>query len=456
MENDEISQNIQNQLNNIVFKKLIDQKIKSKGNNLLTDLENDTIKIFSFLEDKIKQFPELFEKNLLTIKDTIIYLKTIEIPYNRECAGVIDNIPGWRCEDCTDYKHSIYCSKCFLKSKQLHKGHKIVFLPNSHGMCDCGDPNSFTQFCPDHKGPFTEQKQIDEFIEKSFPPKILSNLKIFLDDLFLQFSKYLILAEQCNFFCIEIYENNIHDQTERDDIVILNVNFCNVLQNFLNFLYIMTFKNIGMLYLISNYLLNNHFSLQDIEEKYKTVHTCIKLENKKIQILYENKNNNINIFSLINKNDKETHKCECSFLRLLLSNWRDEVKCQGNQNDEFLISFAHNLFFKDNFTLLYFFLYKDIMLNDNPDILSNRGQFATEENIILINEQTDLLIEHYKIFYEYIKGMINSQFIKDKNGGFNPQVMSKFLNKFKDILSDFHFFCKAKIKEIIGSKKKYL
>ena len=237
----------------------------------------------------------------------------------------------------------------FLKSKDFHKEHDTYFLPFSEGMCDCGDPNAFTHFCAEHRGPFYEQKQIDEFIEKSFEPKILCNLKIFFDDLFLNFSKYLILTEQCKFFCIEIFENNIKDEIERNDIIILLKNFCIVFKNFLNFLYIITNKNIGMVYLISNYLLSNHFSGEklNLEEKEKTNHSCIKYENKKIYILFDNnnKNNNNDIFSLNIENYKEKHKCECPFLRLLLANWRDEIKSKEGEYVNFLISFAHNIFF---------------------------------------------------------------------------------------------------------------
>ena len=172
MEFQENYENFQPNLMNIIFKRILNNKIGSKNNILLENIQNETLKIFSYLENKIKKFPELSEKQFSSLEESINYLESIEIPYNCECARVIDNIPGWRCLDCSDFLNSIYCSKCYLKSKEIHKGHKITFLPFLEGLCDCGDPNSLTQFCPDHKGPFNEQKQIDEFIEKSFPPNI--------------------------------------------------------------------------------------------------------------------------------------------------------------------------------------------------------------------------------------------------------------------------------------------
>ena len=65
-------------------------------------------------------------------------------------------------------------------------------------MCDCGDPDSLYTFCPEHSGPYVDQKQIDNYISKTFEKEILKKLKEFFDDFFLKFSKYLILTEKCD------------------------------------------------------------------------------------------------------------------------------------------------------------------------------------------------------------------------------------------------------------------
>ena len=51
-------------------------------------------------------------------------------------------------------------------------------------MCDCGDPDSLYTYCHEHSGPFTEQKQIDDYMEKSFGKNILENLKKFFDEFY--------------------------------------------------------------------------------------------------------------------------------------------------------------------------------------------------------------------------------------------------------------------------------
>ena len=214
----------------------------------MTNIEKETAKISLYMIDKFNKFPKIFEKENLF--ETYNYLESIAIPSDCECTAVIDKIPCWKCITCSFDEHAIYCSKCFLKSKDYHKDHKVYILPNTGGMCDCGDPNALKYYCPDHKGPFTEQKQIDEFIEKSFPSNILQKLKIYFDDLFLQMSKYLILTEQCTFFSVEILESYIRNETEGEDISLLKENFCIIFQNFMNFLYIIKNKNIGMTYLV--------------------------------------------------------------------------------------------------------------------------------------------------------------------------------------------------------------
>ncbi len=164
------------------FKTIASFKISTKNNSLYEEIQKETSEIFSYFIKKTKDFPKIFEKENVSLEETYNYLKSIAIQNKCECAGIIENIPGWRCEECSKYENSIYCSNCYLNSKHLHKGHKIEFLYSSGGMCDCGDPDSLNIFCMDHCGPYTEQKQIDEFINKSFSPEILKNLKIFFDE----------------------------------------------------------------------------------------------------------------------------------------------------------------------------------------------------------------------------------------------------------------------------------
>ena len=325
---------------------IIEYSISSKKNNLYNEIENETAKIHSYFIEKVNNFPLLFEKDQAILDAVYYFLETTSIPNKCECAGIIDTIPGWRCSDCSHYDTSIYCSNCYIKSKHLHQGHKVFYLRSSGGMCDCGDPDSLNVFCVDHCGPYTDQKQIDEIIAKSFPESLLNKLKEFFDEFFIHFSKYLLLTEKCKFFYTEILEEDKPDNKEVKDINLLKKNCTIVFQNLLHFLFKLTEKNIGMSHLIASYLLKNHLKDEDT-----TCHSCIKIEKQKFEILYKQKNTNAEeVFSIFDYNEENKHKCECPFIRLLFTNWRDTVmpynQDNTKENEKLLLSFTHNSFLK--------------------------------------------------------------------------------------------------------------
>ena len=103
------------------------------------------------------------------------YLKTISKPNTQICNKQISQGEGgWKCIDCELDSSSFLCNICFQKSKEKHKDHNILFNPNNYGFCDCGDPNVYIKeaFCPDHKGPFSNKKDLMNFIKSSIDEKI--------------------------------------------------------------------------------------------------------------------------------------------------------------------------------------------------------------------------------------------------------------------------------------------
>ena len=196
-----------------LFGKIEETELLTKKNEYYDKINLETKIIYYYLMNSINNFHHIFQNNLLikNFNDVLIYLEKNAIPNKCVCAGLIDTIPGWRCIDCSKYENTIYCSNCFLKSKHLHKDHKIYFLHSSSGMFDCGDPDSLYIFCPEHSGPFINQKQIDEYISKNFKEDILNKLNVFFDDFFAKFSKYLILTEKNELFYREIFESKFDD-----------------------------------------------------------------------------------------------------------------------------------------------------------------------------------------------------------------------------------------------------
>jgi hypothetical protein len=425
-----------------LFEQIEEKELSSKDNPLYNKINNETKNIFLFLNESINKFHLLFNKNLKNFEDSIEYLEKISIPNKCVCAGVIDNIPGWRCNDCSKYENVLYCNDCYKKSKDLHKGHKIFFLIDSNGMCDCGDPDSLYTFCPDHSGPHSNQKQIDEYISKSFEKDVLDNLKTFFGEFFSKMSKYLIVTEKCKYF----YNNSLDDKINLDninlsdeikkDINLLKSNFCVIFNKFIKFLKSITEKNLGMLHLVANYFLTNHLENQKLEEEEMTTHRCIKITENDIK-LFDNEKN-------------EKHACLCPFFRLFITNYRDEIGSKDSK--EFLLSFSHNLPLRCSFSILFFSQYKDVILNNNVQLLSNRIQFFLEDVMELIAKKTKLIEESYEFLYQYAVKYLKSPNFKTNSGAINERLIRYLLSPIQYMGNDTGYFAKPKMRKLMTEK----
>ena len=293
------------------FQKIEIKELSSNKNGFYNLVKSETENVSSFLDDSIKNFHKLFNTNLKDFEDCLKYLEKIALPNKCVCAAVIDNIPGWRCIECSTYENSIYCNDCYKKSKHLHKNHKVFYLYSSSGMCDCGDPNSLTTFCTEHIGPYSNQKKIDEYISIIFQKEELFKLNNFFNNLFFTFSKYFILTEKCEYFIRDSFNKKFNNnldinlKKEKEDIIFLKSNFCIVFQNLLHFLRLISKNNLSMIHLIAKYFLNNHFDKLKTEEIYKTKHRCLNIIEDDIKIFKE----------------KTSHVCNCPFFRLFMSNY---------------------------------------------------------------------------------------------------------------------------------------
>ena len=179
--------------------------------------------------------------NPASFSDALNYLEKRAIKNECICAGVIDLIPGWKCEDCSIYENSIYCSDCYINSKDLHKNHKVYFLYSAEGMCDCGDPGSLKMFCNKHTGPFKSQEEIKKFIEKSFSENEIKNLTNFFDEFFYKFSRYFFLFDDFNLFYNQNFEeffskSEIEEKDEiKKDIILLKKKLLYCVSKFFEF-----------------------------------------------------------------------------------------------------------------------------------------------------------------------------------------------------------------------------
>ena len=424
-------------------------------NSLLKEIDKETKNLEKYFFQKIEEFPKIFpEKNLSSLEQTINYLESISIPSKCICAGIIGTIPGWRCVECSIYENSIYCSNCYFNSKEIHKNHKVEFLNSSGGMCDCGDPDSLYSFCAEHRGPYTKQEEIDEYIKKVFNENDLKNIKNFFDDFFNKFSNYLILTEKCKLFYDDILEQNKNQDDSKINIINLKSNFEVVFKNFMDFLRMITEKNLAMLNIMASYFLKNNFDKNN-KEQGLTTHSCIKISENNIEILYKDKNANKNILSSLNFSGLTKHKCECPFLRLFISNYRSNIKpldVNETEDEKFFLSFTHNLFLRKAMCIILFFLYKEVLLNHSNNIIYVRNQYFMEDALVTIVEKSELIEDSYDFFYEYVKNYLEKHKFSYDLGIINKDELDKFLINIRLYMYDSKYLSKPKVRQLMLSK----
>ena len=383
------------------FKRIEKRDLETKNTELYPKINSATIKISSYFESSIQKFPSLFEVNLKTFDECLIHLQKISIPNKCVCAAVIEDNPGWHCVDCSKYNNSLYCNDCYINSKDLHKNHKVVYVYDSKGMCSCGDPDSLNTYCHEHSGPFVEKKEINDYIIKSFGKKVEENLRKFFDEFFLEFSKYLALTEKCEMFIEELFNEKFKGDIstnlidEKNDIIFLKSNFKKVFQNFIFFLRLITQKNLALLHLIAQYFTKNNFAAIKLEDECKTNHNCVEIEKNEIKVYFDT--------------DKTgSHNCKCPFFRLFLSNYRNNIKLSEEEDEkEFLLSFAHDLPSRHTFCIIYFFLFNQVLYNNNSIVINTKSQFYLEDVIELIVTKTSFIEDSMDVLYKYIQKLIN-------------------------------------------------
>jgi len=157
------------------------------------------------------------------------YLKSISKPNNQVCNKQIQlGEGGFRCEDCSVITNSIICTECFNKSKNKHINHNVIFRPESSGFCDCGEASAIIKesFCPDHNGPFTNEKEIMNFVNISIGENNTKIIDPLINNIFIEITKKID----------ELYNKNLDDGNKT---IVLNelskclMNYYYLSQNFM-------------------------------------------------------------------------------------------------------------------------------------------------------------------------------------------------------------------------------
>ena len=218
--------------------------------------------------------------NLNSYEELKRMFELLELDTNSICGKDVTNIGGWSCADCTRSDNSIYCQECWSQMKDKHINHNIIFTKIiDNGTCDCGDHNYIDSkyFCPKHKGIFTSDMMIKEYIKKSLGEKLPLNLISINQIMFDNMAKYFIQ---------EI--NNKNKSTE----------FKNIVEDFINCFGKLYEMSTACNFIISDLLLKKYY--------FQVNHTCLDFDENGGRII---------------KGSLTSHKCTCHFIRYLLEFW---------------------------------------------------------------------------------------------------------------------------------------
>ena len=218
--------------------------------------------------------------NLNSYEELKRMFELLELDTNSICGKDVTNIGGWSCADCTRSDNSIYCQECWSQMKDKHINHNIIFTKIiDNGTCDCGDHNYIDSkyFCPKHKGIFTSDLMIKEYIKKSLGEKLPLNLISINQIMFDNMAKYFIQ---------EI--NNKNKSTE----------FKNIVEDFINCFGKLYEMSTACNFIISDLLLKKYY--------FQVNHTCLDFDENGGRII---------------KGSLTSHKCTCHFIRYLLEFW---------------------------------------------------------------------------------------------------------------------------------------
>ena len=315
------------------------------------------------LKKHLTSFAKIFKQqsfNSLLINN----LKKISIPTNQVCVKELESQSAVYCKDCGICPNSIICLSCYEKSKEKHKNHKIIFKNLVGGCCDCGNPLAWDKkgFCSEHKGIFSDDKQIENYLKQCFKTTEINQINFVLNNLI----KYLVPI-----FLRYEEENKLN-----------NDDFINLFEEFMDFIIETSEANLGILHLISSQLLKNH--------KFETKHNCCIINREK------------NIFEIKNYKGVK-HNCICPFIKLILTCWTNEDKIQA------LFLFLHNYKLKEYLGYIMIMYYPKIYKNNCESIFQFTCQIFISSIIENVIKNKIFLNGMFAIIYTNLKEIISSK-----------------------------------------------
>ena len=344
---------------------LYDEEIPSKS----ITFEEHSKKILDKIKLSMLRFMQA--TNTKTSLEMTLLFTLSDIETGSVCAGKMESVGGWRCLDCIKNENTIFCQNCWSQMKQLHQDHNIVFLTSVNGTCDCGDPNTIDKkyFCPKHKGPMTNEENIEDYIKNCLGEKIAADLKKINKIMFKEMAKYVIRA---------IEEKKTNDK-----------NFSDNISSFIDYITGPCLSSKACMHIFAELLLENY--------PFKTKHVCLQLNKGEGKLI---------------KSSIFNHDCCCPFIRLLMPIW-------PLGKEKVIYSFLYNYKLRKTMGLFYFLLYGEFIKNCLPDFTELSVQIIFDEVSKIASNINGLIDNMYECMPE-----IFSIFLKRTTHFENPNKIA--------------------------------
>ena len=287
-----------------------------------------------------------------TFSDEFInHLKLIDVPVHTPCCKRV--VDAWKCETCSVQYNGKICVDCFEKSNAKHQGHKIIFMTETGGCCNCGDPYIIRNegACDEHKSAIEGDEAIQDYLDRCFKPEQQSSIREILDMIFSLMSSYLgkYQGEDCTKYKTEI------------------------LDKFLNFIFKIS-SNTAMMFIVTENLCKTYRS--------NVKHRCFYIENNKIKST---------------KEGEGAHLCKCPFIRIILEHWSSDLK-ELHYTYEFLKNFK----LKKVYAMSILSLYKTLYLKKYDTFEGIAFQVFDMKTAGVIANSTEFIEHVFNEFYKVI------------------------------------------------------
>ena len=304
------------------------------------------------------------------------------------CAKEMTKVGGWRCNDCVKNETTVFCQECWAGMKDKHQGHNILFTISVDGTCDCGDPNAIepSLFCPKHKGPMTNEFQINTYLNSSLGAPLVGSIRKINKGVFDQMGTFVIRAMK---------ENREEDP-----------DFIDILNEFIEFFSYPCQESKPILHIVTDLLLINY--------PFKTKHICINLKGNQPKLA---------------KSSVFSHDCCCPFIRLLLLYW-------PMGKDKVIYSFLHNYKLRKAIGFCYLLLYGEFIKNCMMDIKELSVQLLTEElsnEAIKMNGLVENVYNCMPQIYKYFLRTSNNEIIDKAKKIPLFKAISLLIKEFKEV-----------------------